>query len=43
MTAAQVVVTIAGAALAVAVNVYFFAPGRARKAERRAGGGPPAR
>jgi len=32
MTAAQVVVTLAGVALAVAVNVYFFAPARARKA-----------
>jgi len=33
MTPAQVVVTIAGAALAVGVNVYFFAPrhGRARR------------
>ena len=32
MTAAQVVVTLAGVALAVAVNVWFFAPARRRNA-----------
>jgi hypothetical protein len=31
MTPAQVVVTLAGIALAVAVNVYFFAPRRPRR------------
>ena len=31
MTAAQVVVTLAGAALAIAVNLYFFAPRRATR------------
>ena len=30
MTAAQVVVTLAGAALAIGVNLYFFAPRRVR-------------
>ena len=30
MTAAQVVVTLAGAALALGVNVYFFVPRRTR-------------
>ena len=38
MTAAQFVVTLAGVALAVAVNVYFFAPARARKVPRARAG-----
>jgi len=44
MTAAQVAVTLAGALLAAAVNVYFFAPARSRRAPgaRAGGGGRPA-
>ena len=40
MTAAQVIVTLAGAALAIGVNVYFFATAgaRARRGAPRDGG-----
>jgi hypothetical protein len=38
MTAAQVMVTLAGAALAIGVNVYFFGPRRGRRGAPRDGG-----
>jgi hypothetical protein len=41
MTPAQVVVTLAGVALAIAVNLYFFAPRRAAR-RRDATKRPPA-
>ena len=34
MTAAELVVTLVGVALAVAVNVYFFAPASTRRRPR---------
>jgi hypothetical protein len=37
MTAAQVMVTLAGAALAIGVNVYFFGPRRGRRGAPRDG------
>ena len=39
MTPAQIAVTLAGVALAAAVNVYFFAPARTRKARGARPGG----
>jgi hypothetical protein len=39
MTPAQIAVTLSGVLLAIAVNVYFFAPAGSRRA-RGAGAGP---